>query len=138
MKIIFENTPGPEDLNFFEQKLLEFNRSIIHPYGYEDFIIKHIDESKSIQAGLHGQTGSGWLYISSLWVHEKFRNQGMGKKLVLLAEDAAIKKDCHGAYLYTYSFQSPDFYKKLGYEVFGTLENFCDTHTKLYMKKELG
>ena len=39
------------------------------------------------------------------------------------AEETAIKQNCHGAYLYTYSFQSPKFYEKFGYEVSGKLKD---------------
>ncbi len=54
------------------------------------------------------------------------------------SEEAELcQKKCYGIYLYTYSFQNPGFYEKFGYHVFGTLENFCNNHSKIYMKKIL-
>ena len=53
------------------------------------------------------------------------------------AELEAINRGCHDVYLYTYSFQEPTFYKKLGYQVFGQLDNFPNGHSKLFMKKVL-
>jgi hypothetical protein len=41
------------------------------------------------------------------------------------------------AYLDTFSFQAPDFYKKLGYEVFGELQDFPHGHQRYFMKKRL-
>ncbi|MCP4119101.1 MAG: GNAT family N-acetyltransferase [Desulfobacteraceae bacterium] len=137
MEIILESDPGMEEINFLEQQLLQFNCAQINNYSYENFIIKAIDDSNSITAGIHGQIGGGWLYIASLWVRGDLRGQGAGKKLLSLAEERGIEKKCGGVYLYTYSFQSPGFYEKSGYEVFGTLEDFCGNHSKLYMKKRL-
>ena len=135
MKIIFESKPGEKEIAFLEQKLYNFNCSQVDNYSYENFIIKGINNSDSIIAGIHGQIGGGWLYIASLWIDENHRGKGIGKKLLFLAEKAASERNCYGAYLYTYSFQSPRFYERFGYSIFGKLENFCGESTKYYMKK---
>lgn len=137
MEIILESDPGIEEIKFLEQQLLQFNCAGVDNYSYESFIVKAIDDSNSMTAGIHGQIGGGWLYIASLWVREGLRGQGVGKKLLSLAEERGVEEKCVGAYLYTYSFQSPGFYEKSGYEVFGTLEDFCGSHSKFYMKKRL-
>ena len=87
--------------------------------------------------GLHGHTGLGWLYIDVLWVAEEIRGKGFGTQLVEAAEVEAGRRGCHSAYLYTYSFQQPEFYEKLGYEEFGQLNDFPDGHVKYFMKKSL-
>ena len=117
--------------------MINFNCLKVDNYSYENFIIKAISDSNSIIAGIHGQIGCDWLYIASLWVDENHRGEGVGKKLLGLAEKIASEKKCHGIYLYTYSFQSPRFYEKLGFSIFGKLENFCGEHTKYFMKKSL-
>ena len=61
----------------------------------------------------------------------------MGRQLLEVAETTAIGKNCHSAYLYTYSFQSPEFYEHCGYRIFGKLEKFCGPHAKYFMKKAL-
>jgi len=38
----------------------------------------------------------------------------------------------------SYSFQAPDFYKKLGYQEFGLLEGFPAEHSRHFLWKELG
>lgn len=137
MKLITEFNPPINEIDFLEKKLLQHNCLEIKNYSYEHFIIKLVDDANSIIAGIHGQIGGDWLYIASLWIDERFRLQGLGKKLLAKAEKIAVKEKCFGVYLYTYSFQSPEFYKKYGYHIFGTLENFCHDNSKLYMKKKL-
>jgi ribosomal protein S18 acetylase RimI-like enzyme len=137
MKIFTEFSPPLNEIEFLEKKLFQHNCLEIENYAYEQFIIKSVNDSNSIIAGIHCQIGGGWLYIASLWVDEKYRQQGLGKKLLGQAEEIAIQNKCTGIYLYTYSFQSPAFYENLGYHIFGTLENFCNRNAKLYMKKIL-
>jgi hypothetical protein len=52
-------------------------------------------------------------------------------------EAEAIRRGCHSAYLDTFSYQSRPFYEKLGYEVFGTLDDYPRGHQRFYMRKRL-
>lgn len=135
MKFITDLNPSEEEMTFLEDKLFEYNGTKIDGYAYENIIIKSVDDDNTLIAGIHCQIGGNWLYIASLWVEETYRGQGIGKQLLIQAESLAAQKKCQGMYLYTYSFQNPEFYKKLGYTVFGTLENYCKNHAKYYMKK---
>jgi RimJ/RimL family protein N-acetyltransferase len=137
MEIVFESNPSVEETDFLERKLLDFNSSKIENYSYEDFIIKALDKHNPIIGAIHGQIGGGWLYIVSLWIDENHRGKGVGKKLLSLAEETALERNCVGVYCYTYSFQSQRFYEKLGYKVFGRLEKFCGNHAKIFMQKKL-
>jgi ribosomal protein S18 acetylase RimI-like enzyme len=65
-------------------------------------------------AGLHGWTWSGWLKINYLWVSVEERGRGRGRQMLLMAEAEARKRGCSHATLSTYSFQAPDFYRRLG------------------------
>jgi ribosomal protein S18 acetylase RimI-like enzyme len=137
MKILTEHNPAEHEIEFLENKLFQYNRRRIDGYEYNDIIFKVVDDANTIIAGIHGQIGGGWLYIASLWVDKKNRNQGIGRKLLIQAQEYAVQKKCVGIYLYTYSFQNPEFYEKIGFHVFGELENFCGYNSKLYMKKQL-
>jgi len=53
------------------------------------------------------------------------------------AEDEARKRGAKKAYLDTFSFQAPEFYKKYGYKVFGELKEFPPGHQRYYLTKEL-
>jgi hypothetical protein len=37
----------------------------------------------------------------------------------------------------TYSFEAKPFYEKLGYEVYGVLEDYPEEHCKYFLKKRL-
>jgi len=84
-----------------------------------------------------GSTYWGWFYINLMWVKDEFRGQGYGHRLLMLAEEEARKRGAKNAYLDTFSFQAPDFYKKLGYQDFGELGDFPAGHTRYFLKKEL-
>jgi len=51
------------------------------------------------------------------------------------AESQAKARNCHAAYVDTFSFLALDFYRKCGYEVFGTLADFPKGHTRYFLKK---
>ena len=137
LKLYSENNPDPKDLKFLDEKIFENSFLEIGRYSYKKMVIFFRDSDLSIVAGLYGHTGLGWLYIDVLWIEEKFRSKGLGTQLMKAAEYEAISRGCHGVYLYTYSFQKPKFYERLGYQIFGQLDNFPNGHTKYFMKKEL-
>ena len=137
MKLIYSENARQRDADFLENELLGFNRGKIENYGYDRICYKFINQSDAIVAGIDCQVGGGWLYIVSLWVETSARGNGLGKELLTAAEQKAVARGCHSAYLYTYSFQSPEFYHKNGYAAFGKLENFCGDHEKLFLKKRL-
>ena len=99
-------------------------------------IVMRNAEGKTI-GGLSGSTNFGWLHIRLLAVDSTLCGKGYGSKLVNLAEEEAVSRGCTSAHLDTFSFQALPFYKKLGYEVFGTLDDYPTTHQRYYLKKRL-
>jgi len=106
------------------------------PYSETPLQIVHRDERGRIVAGLTGKTFWNWLYIDMLWVDAALRGQGVGAALVAAAEKEAVKRGCHSAYLWTESFEGPDFYSKLGYKEFVTKTDFPNGFSRIgYMKR---
>jgi GNAT superfamily N-acetyltransferase len=99
------------------------------------FVLKGSDQV--VLGGVIGQTYWDWLFINLMWLKDEFRGQGYGQQLLALAEDEARKRGAKHAYLDTFSFQAPDFYKKYGYRVFGELPDFPAGHTRYFMTKDL-
>jgi GNAT superfamily N-acetyltransferase len=87
--------------------------------------------------GLLGSIWGGWLHVRSLWIAVPARGRGNGPRLLAAAERYAIDRGCFGATLETHSFQARPFYARLGYEVFGTLDDYPPGHAKYFMKKRL-
>ena len=93
------------------------------------------DEAGAVIGGLWGHTLFQWLVIEMLVIPEALRNQGIGSTLIALAETEARTRGCIGVHTDTFSFQAAPFYRKLGFTVFGTLENFPPGHNRLYFSK---
>ena len=99
------------------------------------FVLRSPDQE--IIGGVIGATYWNWLYINLMWIKEEFRGRGFGHQLLTLAEQEARQRGAEYAYLDTFSFQAPDFYKKHGYEVFGELNDFPPGHRRYFLSKQL-
>jgi ribosomal protein S18 acetylase RimI-like enzyme len=93
--------------------------------------------NQEIVGGLIGKTHWDWLYIDLLFIKDELRGRGYGHRLLTLAEDEARKRGAKNAYLDTFSFQAPDFYKQHGYHVFGELKDFPPGHQRYFLTKQL-
>jgi GNAT superfamily N-acetyltransferase len=92
---------------------------------------------QDVVGGLIGSTYWDWFYIDLLWLREDLRGHGYGHRLLTLAEDEARQRGAKSAYLDTFSFQAPDFYKQHGYQVFGELHDFPHGHQRYFLTKRL-
>lgn len=99
-----------------------------------EIILKDHDK---IIGGLLGRSIWGTLQIQFLAVDEQYQKQGLGKKLILEAERVAIERQCHYITVDTFSFQAPEFYKALGYNVFAEEEDFPLGFSRYYLRKKL-
>lgn len=106
------------------------------PYAPEPLKLKIEQEGKLI-AGLTGFTLWEWLYIQTLAVEADFRGQGLGRQLVLEAERIARQRNCHAAWVDTFTFQAPEFYTRLGYTPFGSLHDFPAGQQRIFLRKDL-
>jgi len=137
LKITIDNHPDPKDIRNVINQLVEFNNSQTEKDVYDPLAIWIRDSQNTIVAGLVGKTHWGWLYISHLWVAEALRSQGYGSQLMLKAEEVAQERNCSHAYLDTFSFQALNFYKALGYQIFGVLKDFPPGHQRYFLQKKL-
>ena len=94
-------------------------------------------DSNEVIGGLYGKVSYRWLLIDLVSVPESMRGQGIGERLMRMAEEVAQKKHCIGIWLETFSFQAPGFYRKLGYSEFGRLADYPPGHTRFYYQKSL-
>lgn len=124
-----------EAMAVVREGLQHFNVAQIGAYAYEDFQLYARDGDGQVAGGLFGHFGMGWLYIDYLWLSDASRGRGLGRELLRRAEEAARARGCTGLFLYTYSFQAPDFYQKQGYQIMGVLEDCPPGHQRYYLKK---
>jgi GNAT superfamily N-acetyltransferase len=92
-------------------------------------------ETNEVLGGLWGGTSYGFLHIDLLFVPESMRGKKTGRSLMSQAEEEARRRDCRGVWLDTFSFQARGFYEKLGYSVFGSIDDHPPGHSRFFMKK---
>jgi len=129
--------PDSDALQTLRQRLIDFNkRQSDIDFGQTLAVFLH-DTQGELIGGISGTLWGSCLEIDYLWLDESLRGQGTGKRLVSRLEEAAVIRGGRTALLDTFSFQSPGFYQKLGYETFGIVEGFGDGHHKFFLRKQL-
>lgn len=107
------------------------------PYAPHPFVLVARASDGMTLGGLKGELNMGWLHVQLLAVHPEHKQARLGGTLLAAAEQYARDRDCRHSYLDTFSFQAPDFYKKQGYTVFGTLQDFPAGASRIYLTKDL-
>jgi GNAT superfamily N-acetyltransferase len=90
-----------------------------------------------IEGGVVGWSWYGWMHIALVYLPEDKRGAGLGRRLMRRAETIARERGCHGIWLDTFSFQARGFYEKLGFSVFGEIEDYPPGHGRIFLKKRL-
>ncbi len=129
--------PPSATLETLSAGLQAYNREIMGDYPSARFAILVRDEHGEIVGGISGTLRWDWLHIGALWVRGDLRGQGIGARLVCLAEEQALAKGITHSHLETISFQALGFYLKCGYQVFAELKDKPIGHSWYYLKKEL-
>jgi GNAT superfamily N-acetyltransferase len=116
-------------------RLVRYNEGHVPPEGARRLVLTVRGAGGEMLGGLHGVTRWNWLFVDHLWLADELRGQGMGTELIRRAEAEAVRRGCRHAYLDTFSFQARGFYERLGYELFGTLEDFPPGHARYFLRK---
>jgi GNAT superfamily N-acetyltransferase len=95
------------------------------------------DAAGRVIGGLRGSTSWSWGFIDLLAVDDAHRKKGIGSALLGEAETIAKRRGCIGVYLFTASFQAPDFYPRHGYSAFGTLADHPPGYASQWFMKRL-
>jgi len=135
--ISLEDCPSEEDISILIHNLVQFNDSRAEKENWQALAVFVRDVHRQIVGGLNGHTHWGWLTIRHLWLDESLRELGYGSKLMSYAENEALRRGCLHSWVDTFDFQALSFYQKLGYEVFGILEDFPPGHKRYFLNKKL-
>ena len=133
------DTPDQSLRHAIVRSLIRFNEAQSgRSEDYRPLAIMITDaDSGEIVGGLWGGTNFTQLHIDLLFVPKELRGSGMGSRIMRDAEAEALQRECRGSWLDTYSFQARGFYERLGYSVFGTIEDYLPGHTRFFLKKAL-
>jgi len=131
------DAPDREDLQFLEDRIDEENMARTGITDARLLTILVREQPDGIVAGLHGWTWGACCEIKTLWVHERWRKRGLGTCLMVAAENEARARGATQIVLSTHSFQAPDFYRRLGFEPVGRIENHPVGHESIHLRKRL-
>ncbi|EAU40436.1 probable acetyltransferase [Fulvimarina pelagi HTCC2506] len=95
-------------------------------------------DADGADGGIAGQLYWDWMVIENISVPARWRGLGLGKALIETAETQAREAECVGAWVSTYSFQSPGFYLSMGYSIFGRLPSYPGNQERLFLSKLFG
>ncbi|HEV8441815.1 MAG TPA: GNAT family N-acetyltransferase [Methylomirabilota bacterium] len=135
---IVDDPHAPDSVKEIVRDSLDFyNVAVTGLSDYAPVALFLKDEHEEVRGGLLGDIWGGWLRVAILWVAEGLRGHGYGQMLLAAAERRGVERGCRHVYLDTFSFQAPEFYKKLGYEVFAEVPDWPPGQTHYFLRKEL-
>lgn len=135
LQIIVSETPTDADREAVLAPLREYNRSRAGDSRNQPVAILLADGQGNRVGGLWGNSGYDWLFVEYLAVPDAYRGQDHGTALMAEAEKIARARGCIGIWLDTFDFQARGFYEKLGFEVFGTLDDHPVGHRRFFLRR---
>jgi GNAT superfamily N-acetyltransferase len=140
MKPLIEvtHTPSPAEREAILGPLAAYNESKVGRTEVLPLAVLLRDPAnRRIIGGLTGRSLYDWLFVEWLAVPEGLRGQGLGSDLMGRAEAVARARRCVGVWLDTFEFQARPFYEKLGYSVFGQIDDFPRGSCRYFLQKRL-
>jgi GNAT superfamily N-acetyltransferase len=136
--ITLTDTPDDDEGAVIAEGLRAYNEA---QAGYSDSralaVLVRDPETKKVVGGLSGRTSLGLLRVERFFLPEGLRRDGLGSRILAMAEEEARRRGCTRAVLSTLQFQAPGFYLKQGWEVAARIECEPPGHTRFYMTKKL-
>jgi ribosomal protein S18 acetylase RimI-like enzyme len=129
--------PSSADVEFLEDRLYEFNAGATGIGDGRALGVFLRDESNAIVAGAAGHTWGETCELRQVWVAAELRGHGVGRRLLAEAEAEAVRRGCRQLVLATHSFQAPEFYRKLGFEVMSELPDYPRGYSHVVLRKSL-
>jgi GNAT superfamily N-acetyltransferase len=137
VQIVYVENPEQSAWGIIGHGIHNYNEELAGDNHFQRLCFVLQTPDQEILGGVFAATYWGWLYVELLWIQAELRGQGYGHRLLTMAEQEARRRGAQHAYLDTFSFQAPDFYKQHGYQVFGELEDFPPGHRRYFLTKNL-
>jgi N-acetylglutamate synthase-like GNAT family acetyltransferase len=134
-EVYTSNSKNDLIVDYILKKLIDYNDSQV-VRDAKPFVVALKQDGKII-GGAECVSTWDWMHVKLLWVEESERKQGYGTKLLKLIETEAVKRNCTGIHLDTFSFQAKEFYFKFGFNIFGEIHDHPKGHDRYYLKKKI-
>lgn len=133
--------PRACDLQVISDGIAEFNYPFLpNDSDFESgsrFALFAHNESGHIIGGIQASPHWNYCVIELLWVSKENRNTGLGHQLMHELEHYAKEKGFQSIRTETLDFQAKPFYEKLGYKVYGQIDNAPKGHSTYFLIKEI-
>jgi N-acetylglutamate synthase-like GNAT family acetyltransferase len=136
VEIVVERTIGKAKKAIING-LVAFNRRRMpESRRYKSFAVS-VRDGEKVVGGVVGECWMNVLFIQLLWIDDAYRGSDIGTRIMAEIEDQARNFGAVRAYVDTMSFQAPDFYRKCGYEEFGSIVGYPENVTRHWLTKDL-
>ena len=126
-----------EQAEEIETRLEAFDEEYI-TYKMNGFIRIGMEDNGRLIAGLDAcVTAFRILYVSTVFVDEKYRRKGVGEKLIREMEKRAAAMGVNTIRLDTFDWQGKEFYEALGYQSAGHYDNAEDGYSEYFFLKRI-
>ena len=132
-----ETEPDPSDIRLLEDRLYEFNAQATGIDDGEWLGLFLRGPDGTLIGGAYGWSWGASCFLRYLFVPAGLRNKGYGTRLMRAVEQEACRRGCRQIVLETHDFQAPGFYRKFGFAVTGTVEEYPRGHRLFTMVKRL-
>jgi len=135
--LIVETQASPRDVSVLEDGLSRFNAAATGIRDGELLCVFLRGSDHEVVGGAYGWTWGGACYIRYLFLPTEMRRRGLGTRVMNEVEREARARGCRQIVLETHDFQAPEFYRRLGFEITGKVEDYPRGHRSLTMVKRL-
>lgn len=133
--IILEEGEGPLG-KAINAGLLAWNDRTTGPARRARFVFAVRNDQGVVLGGITANVYRDSLYIDDLFLDDSVRGQGLGTRLMDLAEARGREAGCAFVYLDTMDWQARPFYEKRGYRVFHEFSYENGKFHRYWMRKE--
>ncbi len=133
--IVEPEVPERADRDALLKLLAAFEAEKAGSLGFKPVALLIKDDPGTTIGGLYGWVMFRWLIVESVFVPAHLRGSGTGTLLMQRAEEIARQHACIGMWLDTYSFQARGFYEKLGFTVFGQVDDHPPGEQRFFLQK---
>ena len=138
LEIVTTENPTDDERRAILDLLINYNAARAGETPFRQFaLLLREPGAAEVIGGLYAYIAYDWVSVEMLIVPETYRGSGVGAELMRRVEAYGADAGCAGVWLNTFSFQALGFYQKLGYEVFGSLDDHPRGGHRYFLRKHL-
>lgn len=134
ISLVYNRQPSEREKTAFYEGFKAFNQQHC-PADHHHFFFTAETRAGRVVGGIDGTSYWGRLHVENLFVTADWRGQGIGRRLMEMAEALARERGCLGINVDTFTFQAPGFYEKLGFLKIGEVHGYIKDFRRIFYTK---